>query len=145
MCVLSCFSRIRLFATLWTVAHQAPLSMGFSRQEYGSGLPCPLSGDLPDPGIEPVPFMSPAVQVDSLPLIHQESLWLLLRVEFFTDFQVFIPFLFNRHSLCIDYILNLHTKSVNFFFFLATPRGMWDLNPLTRDRTHIPCSGSLEP
>ena len=40
--------------TLWTVAHQAPLSMGFPRQEYHRGLPCPPLGDLPDPGIEPV-------------------------------------------------------------------------------------------
>ena len=51
--MLSRFSRVRLSATLWTVAHQAPLSMGFSRQEYWSGLPCPPPGDLPDPGIEP--------------------------------------------------------------------------------------------
>ena len=57
----------------------------------------PPPGDLPDPGIEPVPFLSPAVQVDSLLLSHQGSLWLPLRVEFFTDFQVFIPFLFKRH------------------------------------------------
>ena len=48
----------------WTIAHQAPLSMGFSRQEYWSGLPCPPTGDLPDPGIEPRP---PALQADSLP------------------------------------------------------------------------------
>ena len=46
-------SRVQLFATLWTVAHQAPLSMGFSRQEYWSGLPFPFPGDLPNPGIEP--------------------------------------------------------------------------------------------
>ena len=46
-------SRVRLFVTSWTVAYQAPLSMGFSRQEYWSGLPCPSPGDLPDPGIEP--------------------------------------------------------------------------------------------
>ena len=51
MRVLSHFSRVWLFATLWTVAHQAPLSMGFSRQEYWSGWPCPPPGDLPDPGI----------------------------------------------------------------------------------------------
>ena len=57
-------SRVRFFATLWTVAHQAPQSMGFSKQEYWSGLPFPSSGDLPDPGIEPG---SPALQVDSLP------------------------------------------------------------------------------
>ena len=50
--VLSRFSHVQLFATLWTVAHQASLSMGFSRQEYWSGLPCPPPGDLPDPGIE---------------------------------------------------------------------------------------------
>ena len=53
--------------TLWTVALQAPLSMGFSRQEYWSGLPCPPPGDLSNPGIKPV---SPALQVDSLPTDH---------------------------------------------------------------------------
>ena len=58
-CVLSHFSRVRLCATLWTVACQAPLSVGFSRQEYWSGLPCPPSGDLPDPEIEPMSFTSP--------------------------------------------------------------------------------------
>ena len=61
--MLSCFSRVPLFATLWTVAHQASLSMGFSRQEYWSGLPCPPPGNLPYPGIEPG---FPALQVDSL-------------------------------------------------------------------------------
>ena len=45
----------------WTVAHQALLSMGFSRQEYWSGLPCPSPGDLPDPGTEPVSLLSPAL------------------------------------------------------------------------------------
>ena len=47
------FSRVWLFATLWTVAHQAPLSMGFSRWEYWTGLPCPPPGDLLDPRVEP--------------------------------------------------------------------------------------------
>ena len=50
-----------LSVTPWTVAHQAPLSMGFSRQEYWSGLPCPPPGDLPDSGIEPESLMSPAL------------------------------------------------------------------------------------
>ena len=50
-------------ATPWTVAHQSPVSMGFSRQEYWNGLPCPPQGDLPNPGIE---LRSPALQVDSL-------------------------------------------------------------------------------
>ena len=55
MCVhvLSYFSTVRLFATPWTVANQAPLSMELSRQEYWSGKPFPSSGDLPDSGIEP--------------------------------------------------------------------------------------------
>ena len=53
VCVPSCSSRVQLYATLWTVACQAPLSMGFSRQEYWSGLLCPPPGDLPDPGTEP--------------------------------------------------------------------------------------------
>ena len=56
-------SRVWLFATPWTAAHQAPPSMGFSRQEYWSGLPFPSSGDLPDPGIKPT---SPALQADAL-------------------------------------------------------------------------------
>ena len=57
------FSNVQLFETLWTVAHQAPPPMGFSRQEYRSGLPFPSPGDLPDPGIEP---RSPALQADAL-------------------------------------------------------------------------------
>ena len=60
-CVLSHFSRVWVFATLQTVACQAPLSMGFSREEYWSGLPFPSPGDLPDPGIQPTSFTSPAL------------------------------------------------------------------------------------
>ena len=56
--------RVQLFMTSWTVAYQAPPSMGFSSQEYWSGLPFPSPGDLPDPGIEPG---SPALQADALP------------------------------------------------------------------------------
>ena len=62
---------VRLFVTLWTVAHQAPLSMGYSRQEYWSGLPFPPPGDLPNPGIEPMLPAAPALQADSSPLSHQ--------------------------------------------------------------------------
>ena len=58
MCVLSGFSCVWLFANLWTIARQALLSKGLSRQEYWSGLPCPPPGDLPDPGIQPT---SPAL------------------------------------------------------------------------------------
>ena len=56
-------SQVRLFATPWTIAHQAPPSMGFSRQEYWSGLPFPSPGDLPHPGIKP---RSPTLQADVL-------------------------------------------------------------------------------
>ena len=63
--VLSYFSYVRLFATLWSVACQAPLCMGFSRQEYWNGLLCPPPGDLPKPGIEPMSPVSPELQVGS--------------------------------------------------------------------------------
>ena len=64
---LSC---VGLFATPWTIAHQAPVSMEFSRQEYWSGLPFPSPGDLPDPGIEPG---SPTLEADALPSEPQGS------------------------------------------------------------------------
>ena len=65
MCVCVCtnFICVQLFATLWTIVGQAPLSTGFSRQEYWSGLPCPSPGDLPDPGIEPTSLTSSALAV----------------------------------------------------------------------------------
>ena len=61
VCVLSCFSYVPLFVTPWTVAHQAPVSMGFSRQEYWRGLPFPPPGDLPNPGTEPASAVSPVL------------------------------------------------------------------------------------
>ena len=61
MRVCSVASAVSDFVTLWTVAFQAPLSMGFSRQECWSGFPCPPPGDLPDPGMEPVSLVSPAL------------------------------------------------------------------------------------
>ena len=64
-------SRVQLFVTPWTIAYQAPPSMGFSRQEYWSGLPFPSPGDLPNPGIEPG---SPAFQADALTSEPPESL-----------------------------------------------------------------------
>ena len=53
VCVFSCFSHVHLCVTLWTIAHQSPLSIAFSRQEYWSELPCSPPGDLPNPGIKP--------------------------------------------------------------------------------------------
>ena len=60
VCSLSCFSHVQLGGTLWTVALQNPLSMGFSMKEYWSELPCSSREDLPDPGIEPTSLTSPA-------------------------------------------------------------------------------------
>ena len=83
-------SHVQLFATPWTVALQAPLSMEFSTQEYWSGLPFPSPGDLPDPGLKP---MSPNLQADSLSLSHQgsppkqERLYFLIIIEEFSSVQ----------------------------------------------------------
>ena len=68
VCLLSCFSHVQLFVNLRTVARQAPFSMGFSRQEYWSGLPCLPPGDLPDPGIKPCLLRLLLWQAGSLPL-----------------------------------------------------------------------------
>ena len=84
-------SRVRLFATPWTVAYQAPPSMGFSRQEYWSGLPFPSPEDLPDPGIEP---KSPALQADSLLSEPPGGACLKLLKDLTTFFQL------SRHLSC---------------------------------------------
>ena len=69
LCVYVCvLSHVQLFATLWTAVHQAPLSMGYFRQEYWNGLPFPPPGDLPDPVNKLTSPASPALQTDSLPL-----------------------------------------------------------------------------
>ena len=97
-CSLSHFSA-RLFATPRTLAHQAPLSKGFSWQEKWSGLPFPPSGDLPHPGIQPV---SPALQTDSLLLRHRgEIIWRVdtWRVTFYTLLCFAFFFFFIRACL----------------------------------------------
>ena len=70
LCVCELLSRVWLFANPWTVAHQAPLSMGFSKQNYWTVLPFPSPGYLPDPGIKP---KSLAMKADSLPSEHEGS------------------------------------------------------------------------
>ena len=69
--VLSRCSHVRLFMTPCTIAHQVPLSMGFSRQEHWSGLPFPSPRNLPDPGIEPTSLMSPALSGEFFLLLSQ--------------------------------------------------------------------------
>ena len=73
VCVLHLLSCVRLFATPWTITPQAPLSTGFPRQEYWSGLPCLLPGDRHNPRIEPMSPASPALQADSLSPSHQKE------------------------------------------------------------------------
>ena len=72
-CEVFLLSENQLLATPWTVARQAPLFMGFSRQEYWSGLSFPYPGNLPNPGIQPMSPVSPALQADSLLLSHLGS------------------------------------------------------------------------
>ena len=69
-CTLSCFSHVRLLVIQWTIARQAPLSMGFFQQEYWSGLPCPPPGYLPNSGIEPASLKSPALGEDQFLLLE---------------------------------------------------------------------------
>ena len=94
--MLSHFSHIPLFAAQWTIACQAPLSMGFFRQEYWNGLPCPPPGDHPDPRIEPVFPASPALHVSSLLLTHQGSpIYYLTLIKIWSIF--FPPMEFQGH------------------------------------------------
>ena len=91
VCMLSHFNCVRLCVTLQTVACQAPLSKGFCWQEYWSGFPCPPPGDLSNPGIELASPVSPALQMDSLPLSHQGSLQLYIKYQ-----QSLVSIIFQR-------------------------------------------------
>ena len=96
--LFSCSIVPNSYATPWTVARQAPLSMGFPGQEYWSGLPFPTPGDLPHPGIKPASPVSPAWQADSLPLCH----------------------LNHQKTLCTLPILpSSHPTAGNYFFLLS--------------------------
>ena len=105
-------SHVQLFSTPWTVARQAPLSLGFSRQAYWSGLPRPPPGDLPNPGIEP---RSPAWQVHSLPAEPQgKLLWIMMPWTFVNSF---VWTCFTRvHAL--TELLGLMTTFLSTVFFI---------------------------
>ena len=113
-CVLSRFSCVWLFVTLWTIAHQAPLSVGYSRQEYWSGLPWPPPGDLLDPGIKLASLASPALQADSLPTdpIHRKVL-----KSFTWDVCFHFPV-----GFCLFFAINSNLMfSKTFLYILASP------------------------
>ena len=104
VCMLSGFHCVWLLVIVWTVAHQASLSMGFSRQEYWSGLPFTSPGDLPDPGIERRSPSASALQGDSLPLSHQGS-------------PISCSFSFS-HVLQVWNTFNCHSESESDFILL---------------------------
>ena len=116
--MLSRFSHVWFFATLWTVAHQAPLSMGFSRQEYWTGLPFPSPGDLPDPGIEP---RSPALQADSLPTELQGKP---LSLFYFIFWNLYLSHIY---ELLCSFSLKkqnyMHFNASSFFFSFSYRHG----------------------
>ena len=104
--MLSHFSHVQLFETLWTIAHQTLLSMGFPRQYYWSGLPLPSLGDLPDPGIEPASLRSPALAGKFFTTGATWEIYLLLNINttFFSSI-ILIYFIFYVVSLSRDVYL----------------------------------------
>ena len=118
VCVLRHSSRVWLFTTPGTVAHQAPLSMGFSRQEYWSRLPRSSTGDLPDPGMEPASLMAPALQAGSLPLVppgkpRLSTLW---EVTIFHILQSF----YSSEPVCSSSHMSA-SHSYKLLFFWSSP------------------------
>ena len=96
-------------ATLWTVAHQAPLSVGFPMQEYWSRLPFHSPEDIPDPGIEP---MSPALQADSLPLSQREAhVYIYMCVYIYVCIYIYI-YMYAYIYVCV--CIYIHTYIYSF-------------------------------
>ena len=114
--MLSCFSCVQLCAILWTVACQAPLPMGFSRQEYWSGLLFPSAGDCPDPGIEPQPLAlqvdsSPSEQLGKPPGDHNTlNIFLLVFLFIMNKLCIFVPF-FTLHTVSFFWIKHRYYSS----------------------------------
>ena len=114
-CTLSQFSHIQLFAALWTVALQAPLFMGYSRQEDWSGQPIPSLGDLSDPGIELGP---PALQADSLPVLppgkpQLSMVTMIFLVQIFYLYAVYIKMQFSSFFVCLFFFFYKSTFIIN--------------------------------
>ena len=120
--VLNCFSRVRLFATLWTVACQAPLSVGSSRQGFWSGLPCPPPGDLPNPGIKRASLVSPALAGG---FFTASTTWLTCMVEW-------LPFKSSEHPSS-----HVDTKKKKENKFCVCDKNSQD--SLSKQLSHITC------
>ena len=120
MCVCVCvLTRVQLFADPWTIAHQTPLSVGIPRQEYWSGLPFPTPEDLPNPGIEPASFLSPALTIRSFTI----------RVTFFWDF------IFNPIFLGVVNIIQLPTNHLSLHE--AVPKSLSGCSYFRRKMKHL--------
>ena len=147
LCLLSRFSCVWLFATPWTIASQVPLSMGFAKQEYWSGLPLPFSGDLPDQGIKPVSPASPAFQVDTFFFFFfnhwatGEALYISLVLEIKSSFVITLgwfwpvpplPHLLFKSLFCLSPLLFLMLFS---FGYQRNPSMFYE--PLTKFRYWI--------
>ena len=115
-CMLSRFRRVWLCATLWTVVHQAPVSMGFSRQEYWSRLKCPPPGDLPDPGIKLSSFMSPALADGffTTSATWEALLWIVTNQKLFLAPWCFCKSLFSPECVVPSPVANSQDYSSNF-------------------------------
>ena len=122
-CVLSGFSHGWLFATLWTAAHQTPLSMGFSRHEYWSKLPSPPPGDLPKPGIEPMSLMSPALAGRFLTTsttwkpISGERTWIKMTEVSFSAHQIGKHFKHGKHPVLISMSISRYSCIMELICF----------------------------
>ena len=145
-------SHLRLFVTLWTVAHQAPLSMVFSRQKYWNKLPFPTPGDLPYPGIEPASHRLLHWQVDSWLLHHLGSpISLQDAVNYFTVNTSFWGY--HYFFVCFNSIVQSHSKETHWYIvalldkfsgwiFLARYTGVKDKRAKPKLTDYIICAYS---
>ena len=115
--MLSCFHCVQFFVTPWTVAPQAPLPMGFSRQEYWSGLPCPPPGDVPDPRIKPTFLLFPAfaggffTTTATWEAVRQHRFW----ISVFKEFTLNVAVIFLVKTEKVKY------RKSNFLFSVKVP------------------------
>ena len=129
-CMLNRFSHVQLFATLRTVNRQAPLSMGFFRQEYWSGLPCPPPGDHPDSGIEPMSLVSPALpggfSITSATWEFCAMNFILLQQEWWRGWEVALP----RLTLRSPKVSHIFFLKVTYFRILLIMKntGRWGIS-----------------
>ena len=128
VCMQSCFSHVWLFATLWTVARQASLSLGFSRQEYWSGLSCPPPENLPNPGVDHVSFVSPAVAGR---FFTTNATWEApyTYIFFFIFFSIVVYYRILHTVLCAMQLLSVH--SIYNSLHMLIPNSLSNASPLS--------------